>query len=70
MSCDRCHDIHTAQLSGKTSDACKCSCHTDFSKSVSKPKPWLINNQPLVNPWQEYNKQITCKTDACLFWEK
>lgn len=27
MSCDRCSDIHKAQLNGKTNEECKCKCH-------------------------------------------
>ncbi len=27
MPCDRCKDIHKAQLEGKTQNKCECSCH-------------------------------------------
>ena len=27
MSCERCQDIHSAQLSGLSGKACECSCH-------------------------------------------
>lgn len=28
MSCERCRDIHSAQLTGKTTDKCNCDCHS------------------------------------------
>ena len=31
MSCRRCHDIHSAQLNGKSNLPCKCSCHSDLN---------------------------------------
>jgi len=30
MSCDRCKDIHKAQIEGRTQRACGCSCHDKF----------------------------------------
>jgi hypothetical protein len=27
MVCRKCEDIHTAQVLGRTSSPCKCSCH-------------------------------------------
>jgi len=30
MSCDRCKDIHKAQMEGRTQTECKCNCHNHF----------------------------------------
>ena len=27
MTCDKCEDIHAAQLTGFSSEPCKCECH-------------------------------------------
>jgi len=34
MTCNRCSDIHTAQLAGKQRESCTCNCH-------DKPQPEL-----------------------------
>ena len=31
MSCNRCDDIHVAQLQGLTQKRCECDCHNDYS---------------------------------------
>ncbi len=30
MSCERCKDIHKAQIEGKTQKECGCNCHNAF----------------------------------------
>lgn len=55
MSCDRCEDIHIAQRDGKTSDECKCSCHT----SITTTNPW--HWEP-IQPFY-YQPQVPCTGD-------
>ncbi len=35
MSCDRCKDIHKAQIEGKTQKECGCNCHNHFDTGTS-----------------------------------
>ena len=36
MTCDKCENVHAAQLAGVTSDPCGCECH-------DKPARFLID---------------------------
>ncbi len=55
MSCDRCKDIHTAQLSGMTGKACECSCHGyTFTYPI-----WCDDTYCTTST-------ITCSTNGCL----
>lgn len=56
MTCDRCEDIHKAQRDGKTSDECKCSCHTSTT-TITSPWHWEPI-QPLY-----YQPQVPCTGD-------
>lgn len=39
MSCDRCEDIHKAQLNGKTNKECECKCHEKYHNNDTWPVP-------------------------------
>ncbi len=70
MTCDRCEDIHKAQRDGKTSNECKCSCHT---LTTITTQPWHWETQPFYYqpqmpstgdpPWKQ--GETTCRD---LFW--
>lgn len=49
MTCDKCTDIHEAQKSGKTQDACKCNCHKESNPLIS-PNPNYIPYYPNYDP--------------------
>jgi hypothetical protein len=34
MSCDKCENIHAAQLTGFSSEPCKCDCHNKQSNFI------------------------------------
>ena len=34
MTCDKCENIHAAQLAGVTSNTCECECHDKSSHYV------------------------------------
>ena len=67
MSCDRCEDIHKAQRDGKTSDECKCSCHTLTQTYHWNTEPqWTVPfGQPYTGdpPWKQ--GESICRD---LFW--
>ena len=35
MSCDRCSDIHKAQLEGKQNKECPCTCHNNYTGTLT-----------------------------------
>mgnify|MGYP001587718803 CR=1 FL=1 len=40
MTCDRCKDVHNAQLCGFTVKSCECSCHYNYTSATTTTIPF------------------------------
>jgi len=62
VSCDRCEDIHTAQLTGTTDKSCSCNCHTNLGNCTCGNT--LASTAPCpIHGWIVTN--TTCDVNGC-----
>ncbi len=43
MSCERCKDIHKAQVEGRTQKECGCNCHNAFYAGTSTGNTFSVS---------------------------